>query len=122
MTEDYEFSAQCAMLGERVHFVPEALIYDEQPLTSVSYTHLDVYKRQHMNQISTLPETVSLPTASTWACTSSSEMANAGWQNRQARAATISARDVYKRQDQACNEFLLIYGNNLPSNFVKSMV
>ena len=33
MTEDYEFSAQCAMLGERVHFVPEALIYDEQPLT-----------------------------------------------------------------------------------------
>lgn len=33
MTEDYEFSAQCAMLGERVHFVPEAVIYDEQPLT-----------------------------------------------------------------------------------------
>ena len=37
----------------------------------------------HMNQIRTLPETVSLPTASTWACTSSSEMAKAGWQNRQ---------------------------------------
>ncbi|MFQ9679986.1 MAG: glycosyltransferase [Ruthenibacterium lactatiformans] len=34
MTEDYEFSAQCAMLGERVRFVPEALIYDEQPLHS----------------------------------------------------------------------------------------
>lgn len=33
MTEDYEFSAQCAMLGERVHFVPEAVVYDEQPLT-----------------------------------------------------------------------------------------
>ncbi len=33
MTEDYEFSAQCAMLGERVHFVPDAIIYDEQPLT-----------------------------------------------------------------------------------------
>lgn len=33
MTEDYEFSAQCAMLGERVHFVSEAVIYDEQPLT-----------------------------------------------------------------------------------------
>ena len=33
MTEDYEFSAQCAMIGERVHFIPEALIYDEQPLT-----------------------------------------------------------------------------------------
>lgn len=33
MTEDYEFSAQCAMLGERVHFVPGAVIYDEQPLT-----------------------------------------------------------------------------------------
>lgn len=35
MTEDYEFSAQCAMLGERVHFVPDAVIYDEQPLTFV---------------------------------------------------------------------------------------
>ena len=33
MTEDYEFSAQCAILGERVHFVSEAVIYDEQPLT-----------------------------------------------------------------------------------------
>lgn len=33
MTEDYEFSAQCAMLGERVYFVPEAILYDEQPLT-----------------------------------------------------------------------------------------
>ena len=33
MTEDYEFSAQCAMAGQRVHFEPEAVIYDEQPLT-----------------------------------------------------------------------------------------
>ncbi|MEG2435131.1 MAG: glycosyltransferase [Ruthenibacterium sp.] len=33
MTEDYEFSAQCALLGERVHFSEEARIYDEQPLT-----------------------------------------------------------------------------------------
>jgi hypothetical protein len=47
----------------------------------------------HMNQIRTLPETVSLPTASTWACTSSSEMAKAGWQNRQERVAIISARN-----------------------------
>ena len=33
MTEDYEFSAQCALRGHRVHFVPDAVIYDEQPLT-----------------------------------------------------------------------------------------
>ena len=33
MTEDYEFSAQCALLGECVHFSEEARIYDEQPLT-----------------------------------------------------------------------------------------
>lgn len=33
MTEDYEFSAQCALYGERVHFVPDAVIFDEQPLT-----------------------------------------------------------------------------------------
>ena len=31
-------------------------------------------------------------------------------------------KDGERRSDQACNEFLLIYGNNLPSNFVKSMV
>ena len=33
MTEDYEFSAQCALRGHRVAFQPEAVIYDEQPLT-----------------------------------------------------------------------------------------
>ncbi len=33
MTEDYEFSAQCALRGHRVHFIPDAVIYDEQPLT-----------------------------------------------------------------------------------------
>ena len=33
MTEDYEFSAQCALTGHRVAFQPEAVIYDEQPLT-----------------------------------------------------------------------------------------
>ena len=33
MTEDYEFTAQCALAGERVHYVPGAVIYDEQPLT-----------------------------------------------------------------------------------------
>ncbi len=33
MTEDYEFSAQCALRGQRVYFVPDAVIYDEQPLT-----------------------------------------------------------------------------------------
>lgn len=33
MTEDYEFSAQCVLAGERVWYLPEAVIYDEQPLT-----------------------------------------------------------------------------------------
>lgn len=33
MTEDYEFSAQCVLAGQRVWFVPGAVIYDEQPLT-----------------------------------------------------------------------------------------
>lgn len=35
MTEDYEFSAQCVLAGERVQYVPGAVIYDEQPLTFV---------------------------------------------------------------------------------------
>ena len=35
MTEDYEFSAQCAIAGGRVDFIPDAIIYDEQPLTFV---------------------------------------------------------------------------------------
>lgn len=33
ITEDYEFSAQCVLSGERVHYVPDAIVYDEQPLT-----------------------------------------------------------------------------------------
>ncbi len=33
ITEDYEFTAQAALLGERVHYVPGAVTYDEQPLT-----------------------------------------------------------------------------------------
>lgn len=33
MTEDYEFTAQCVLAGQRVHYVPGAVIYDEQPLT-----------------------------------------------------------------------------------------
>lgn len=33
ITEDYEFSAQCVLAGERVHYVPNAIVYDEQPLT-----------------------------------------------------------------------------------------
>ncbi len=38
MTEDYEFSARAVLCGERVHFVPDAVVYDEQPLTfSVSW-------------------------------------------------------------------------------------
>jgi cellulose synthase/poly-beta-1,6-N-acetylglucosamine synthase-like glycosyltransferase len=33
ITEDYEFSAQCVLAGERVHYVSDAIVYDEQPLT-----------------------------------------------------------------------------------------
>lgn len=33
LTEDIEFAAQCAEIGIRVHWVPEALTYDEQPLS-----------------------------------------------------------------------------------------
>ena len=40
----------------------------------------------------------------------------------QKAACVENRKDGKRRSDQACNEFLLIYGNNLPSNFVKSMV
>ena len=33
LTEDIEFAAQCAERGVQVHYVPEALTYDEQPLS-----------------------------------------------------------------------------------------
>ena len=33
LTEDIEFAAQCAEQGVQVHYVPEALTYDEQPLS-----------------------------------------------------------------------------------------
>ena len=33
MTEDIEFTTQCILRGERVEWVPAAVIYDEQPLT-----------------------------------------------------------------------------------------
>lgn len=33
MTEDFEFSAQCALRDKRIYFVDDAVIYDEQPLT-----------------------------------------------------------------------------------------
>ena len=36
LTEDIELAAQCAMLGYRVHYVPEALTYDEEPLSFVA--------------------------------------------------------------------------------------
>ena len=32
ITEDYEFTARCVLAGERVAYVPSAIIYDEQPL------------------------------------------------------------------------------------------
>lgn len=33
ITEDYEFSGQCVLAGEKVHYVADAMIYDELPLT-----------------------------------------------------------------------------------------
>lgn len=33
ITEDTEFAAQCALRGVRIHYVPEAVHYDEQPTT-----------------------------------------------------------------------------------------
>lgn len=33
ITEDYEFSAQCVLAGERICYVPDAIVYDEQPIT-----------------------------------------------------------------------------------------
>lgn len=33
LTEDTEFAAQCAMAGVAIRYVPEAICYDEQPLT-----------------------------------------------------------------------------------------
>lgn len=33
LTEDLEFAAQCAEIGVQVHYVPEALTYDEEPLS-----------------------------------------------------------------------------------------
>lgn len=33
LTEDLEFAAQCAAIGVQVHYVPEALTYDEEPLS-----------------------------------------------------------------------------------------
>lgn len=33
LTEDIELAVQCSKLGVRVHYVPEALTYDEQPLS-----------------------------------------------------------------------------------------
>ncbi|MFV0414579.1 MAG: glycosyltransferase family 2 protein [Oscillospiraceae bacterium] len=33
LTEDYEFSAQCVLHGEKIHYVADAIVYDELPLT-----------------------------------------------------------------------------------------
>jgi len=33
MTEDIEFTTQCVLSGEKVQWIPDAIIYDEQPLT-----------------------------------------------------------------------------------------
>ncbi|MDR3644207.1 MAG: glycosyltransferase family 2 protein [Clostridia bacterium] len=33
LTEDLEFTMQCVLNGERIGYVPEAIVYDEQPIT-----------------------------------------------------------------------------------------
>lgn len=33
LTEDLEFAAQCAEIGVQIHYVPEALTYDEEPVS-----------------------------------------------------------------------------------------
>ncbi|MGE5631019.1 MAG: glycosyltransferase family 2 protein, partial [Caulobacteraceae bacterium] len=33
MTEDIEFTTKCVLSGEKVEWIPDAIIYDEQPLT-----------------------------------------------------------------------------------------
>lgn len=33
LTEDLEFTMKCTLAGERIAYVPEAIVYDEQPLT-----------------------------------------------------------------------------------------
>lgn len=33
LTEDLELAVQCAMMGEKVYFVPDALTYDEEPVS-----------------------------------------------------------------------------------------
>ena len=39
MTEDIEFTTQCVLKGEKVDWVPEAVFYDEQPLTFAQSWH-----------------------------------------------------------------------------------
>ncbi|QOX65217.1 glycosyltransferase [Anoxybacterium hadale] len=39
LTEDLEFSALCALNGIRIHWSPNAVVYDEQPLTFVQSWH-----------------------------------------------------------------------------------
>jgi len=41
LTEDLEFSSQCALHDVKIHYMPDALTYDEQPLTlKTCYTQL----------------------------------------------------------------------------------
>lgn len=39
ITEDLEFTAQCALRGIRIHWAPKAFVYDEQPLTFIQSWH-----------------------------------------------------------------------------------
>jgi cellulose synthase/poly-beta-1,6-N-acetylglucosamine synthase-like glycosyltransferase len=39
ITEDLEFTAQCALHGIRIHWAPRAVVYDEQPLTFLQSWH-----------------------------------------------------------------------------------
>ena len=55
ITEDYEFTAKAALLGERVHYVPGAITYDEQPLTlAQSWTQRRRWSSGHVQCMQTL--------------------------------------------------------------------
>ena len=67
---------------------------------TVSYTHLDVYKRQCLSSTSPMPGT----RASRWASTSSVRQSTRTRPGKKRRAAPVSYThlDVYKRQDMEC--------------------
>ena len=48
--QDYDFIFRCTQAAGKIHHIPEILYHwrTHQSSTAVSYTHLDVYKRQFL--------------------------------------------------------------------------